>query len=136
MEGGQIEEKIDYSGGCHCQAIRFEVKANKFLTVIKCNCSICIMKQNHHFIVPKEDFKLVQGEELLTTYTFNTKTAQHKFCKVCGVQSFYIPRSHPHRLAVTFYCLDKYPKINYKIIEFDGVNWEKEMETNSEIKQF
>ncbi|PIO61116.1 hypothetical protein TELCIR_17369, partial [Teladorsagia circumcincta] len=36
-----------------------------------------------------------QGEEYLTTYTFNTHRAKHKFCSICGVQSFYVPRSNP-----------------------------------------
>ena len=54
------------------------------------------MKQNHHFIVPKEKFELLKGESVgeLTTYTFNTGQAKHKFCSKCGVQSFYIPRSN------------------------------------------
>ena len=52
------------------------------------------MKQNHHFIIPKSNFKLIKGEECLVTYTFNTHKAKHMFCSVCGVQSFYIPRSN------------------------------------------
>lgn len=36
-----------------------------------------------------------QGAESITTYTFNTHKAQHTFCKRCGVQSFYSPRSNP-----------------------------------------
>lgn len=36
-----------------------------------------------------------QGSEDITTYTFNTHTAKHTFCKICGVQSFYTPRSNP-----------------------------------------
>lgn len=36
-----------------------------------------------------------QGAESITTYTFNTHKAQHTFCKRCGVQSFYTPRSNP-----------------------------------------
>lgn len=36
-----------------------------------------------------------QGSDNLTTYTFNTHAAKHTFCKTCGVQSFYTPRSNP-----------------------------------------
>ena len=41
-------------------------------------------------------FFMSQGEEDLTTYTFNTHAAKHTFCKICGVQSFYTPRSNPN----------------------------------------
>jgi hypothetical protein len=128
-------EKVTYKGGCHCKKVRFEVLADKTLTIFNCNCSICNMKQNHHFIVYKDSFKLLEGEEDLTTYTFNTGQAKHKFCKNCGVQSFYHPRSHPDGIAVTIYCLDDYPNIPFKFINFDGVNWEAEMNRNEEIHQ-
>ena len=52
------------------------------------------MKQNHHFIVPKANFRLMKGKDAIKTYTFNTHKAQHMFCSICGVQSFYIPRSN------------------------------------------
>ena len=68
----------------------------KFYCLLNCSCSVCLMKQNHHFIVPKAKFTLIRGGEdgKLKTYTFNTKKAQHKFCAKCGVQSFYVPRSN------------------------------------------
>jgi hypothetical protein len=125
-----------YEGGCHCKRVRFNVWADKNLTVFKCNCSICTMKQNHHFIVAKEKFTLLQGEEDLNAYTFNTHQAKHKFCKYCGVQAFYHPRSHPDGIAVTLYCLDRYPKnISYNMVEFDGQNWESEINENKDIKK-
>lgn len=81
-----------HTGGCHCGAVRFQVLAPKRLHVYNCNCSICMKKQNKHFVVPKSKFTLLQGEDNITTYTFNTRQAQHTFCKTCGVQSFYTPR--------------------------------------------
>lgn len=53
------------------------------------------MKANDHVIVPHKRFRLLGGEGHLTAYTFNTHRAKHMFCKVCGVQSFYQPRSNP-----------------------------------------
>ncbi len=50
-------------------------------TCSNCAGSICVMKQNVHFMVPAEHFRLVQGEKELTTYQFNTKTAKHLFCR-------------------------------------------------------
>jgi hypothetical protein len=80
-------------GGCHCGAVRYEVLAPVAIEAVECNCSICRMTGYLHLIVPKERFRLLQGEDKLTTYAFNTGTAQHRFCAVCGIKSFYIPRT-------------------------------------------
>ncbi len=84
------EELTEVSGGCHCGAVRFKVKAPRHVVVWDCDCSICLMKKNAHFIVPSKNFCLVSGESDLQLYTFNTRQAKHYFCKICGVQSFYV----------------------------------------------
>jgi len=76
-----------------------------------------------HLIVSKSAFRLLQGKDSLTTYTFNTGVAQHYFCRVCGIKPFYIPRSNPDGYAVNVRCLDPQPD-NITIKEFDGQNWE------------
>lgn len=130
------ENDVLYKGGCHCKAIEFQVLSSPNLVVWKCNCSICNMKQNYHFVVPKDKFRLIKGEDYLTLYQFNTKTAKHYFCKICGVQSFYIPRSNPDGVAVTFNCINNLEVGNsVKFEAFDGIQWEKTIK-NSEIKKF
>ncbi len=79
-----------HTGGCHCGRVRFEVLAPASLEVADCNCSICSKSGFLHLIVPKSRFRLLQGEESLTTYTFNTGTAKHLFCSTCGIKSFYV----------------------------------------------
>ena len=98
---------ISHLGGCHCGKVRFEVTAPATLSVLDCNCSMCSKFGYLHLIVPKSRFRLLQGEEALTTYTFNTKVARHFFCSVCGVKSFYVPRSHPDGYSVNARCLDE-----------------------------
>ena len=112
-----------YEGGCHCGAVRFEVDAPADLEVDDCNCSICRMTGFLHLIVPREKFELVQGRESITTYRFNTGVAQHEFCKVCGIKSFYIPRSNPDGVDVNARCLRTAPR-SLKVVPFDGQNWE------------
>jgi hypothetical protein len=46
--------------------------------------------------VTKDDFELLSGADALSTYTFNTGTAKHTFCKHCGMHPFYTPREHIH----------------------------------------
>ncbi|MEM7282518.1 MAG: GFA family protein [Pseudomonadota bacterium] len=113
-----------YSGGCHCGAVAFEVDAAAELEVHRCNCSICDMTGFLHLIVPRDQFRLLQGSDAITTYTFNTGVAQHYFCKNCGVKSFYIPRSNPDGISVNAHCLKLDEAQKPTIIEFDGQNWE------------
>jgi hypothetical protein len=56
---------------------------------------------------------------------FNTKQAKHLFCSICGVQSFYKPRSHPDCYAVTVQCVDEGTISNIVVEECDGQNWEQ-----------
>jgi hypothetical protein len=113
-----------HRGGCHCKRVRFEVEAPSEVEVLECNCSLCEKLGYLHLIVPKADFKLVSGADCLTSYQFNTGTAKHLFCKVCGVKSFYVPRSHPDDFSVNARCLDDGSVQMMTITPFDGQNWE------------
>ena len=112
------------SGGCHCGGVRFEVDLAEKVDVEDCNCSICAMSGNDHIIVPASRFRLTRGEHLLTEYRFNSGTAKHLFCSLCGVKSFYVPRSNPDGFAVTWRCLDDWQALDAHVTEFDGQNWE------------
>ena len=116
--------KITHRGGCHCGAVRFEVRAPERVTVQRCNCSICAKTAFLHLIVPGTDFTLEQGREQLTTYTFNTGVAKHLVCRHCGVKSFYVPRSNPDGWSVNLRCIDAGTIEQATIEEFDGRNWE------------
>jgi hypothetical protein len=62
----------------------------------------------------------------IATYTFNTGSAKHLFCAVCGIKSFYMPRSNPDGYSVNLRCLDD-PKSfkEVRIVAFDGrSDWE------------
>ena len=78
-----------------------------------------------HLIVAKSRFQLVQGGEQLTVYTFNTGVAKHFFCKVCGIKSFYVPRSNPDGYSINVRCLDQATVKSVTLTQFDGQNWEQ-----------
>lgn len=119
---------VKHTGGCHCGDVRFEVTAPAHVDVINCNCSICAATGFQHLIVKDTAFSLLTPWENLTSYKFNTKTADHLFCKTCGIKSFYKPRSHPDGWSVNFKCLDEgtVKGVNYR--DFDGVNWEQNID--------
>ena len=122
-----------HKGGCHCGRVAFEVEAPARIEATRCNCSICSMSGFLHLFVSRDNFQLLRGEDVLTTYTFNTGVAQHYFCSVCGVKSYYLPRSHPDGLSINVNCLD--PATIEAITEqpFDGGNWEKNIAELSPI---
>jgi len=111
-----------HTGGCHCGRVRFEVIAPAKLDVADCNCSMCSKCGYLHLIVPADRFKLISGRDVLTTYSFNTHIAKHFFCSVCGVKSFYVPRSHPDGISVNARCIDS---DNHRIDVGAAVRWSR-----------
>jgi len=119
------EEPVTWrSGGCHCGAVRFEVALADEVDARTCNCSVCSMTGFVHIISPESRFRLVKGEDRLTTYTFNTGAAKHLFCSVCGVKSFYRPRSNPDGWSINARCIDEGVRPALRLSEFDGRHWE------------
>lgn len=116
------DPKAWFTGGCHCGVVRFSVWIDSF-DAIECNCSICSKKGFINLITKPEHFVLLQGEESLSTYQFNTRVAEHLFCKSCGIHPFSRPRSHPGSYDVNARCLDDgFAFLTRR--EFDGQNWE------------
>lgn len=120
-----VAELVTHRGGCHCGRVRFEVNAPAVLDVQECNCSMCARTAYLHLIVPKSRLRLLRGADVLTAYTFNTGVAQHLFCKVCGIKSFYVPRSNPDGYSVNARCLDGATIEKMNVTLFDGQNWER-----------
>lgn len=114
---------MKYPGKCHCGAVAFEVELPESVECEKCNCSICHLQGYIGIILPLGAFTLLKGRDALTTYTFNTRVAQHTFCKHCGTKAFYTPRSNPDGISVNLYALATLPP-KVSIVDFDGQHWE------------
>ena len=112
-------------GGCHCGAVRFAIEIDPPVSLLDCNCSICAKSGLLHLIVPHSDFTLLSGQGSLTTYKFGTGAAKYLFCGICGIKSFYQPRTHPDAYSVNFRCLDPGHGLDPLIESFDGQNWEQ-----------
>jgi hypothetical protein len=122
-------ERVAIAGGCHCGAVRFEAQVAREVEALACNCSICAMTGFLHLIVPHGDFRLLGARDALTSYRFGTGTADHLFCSVCGVKSFYQPRSHPKAWSVNVNALDDRTALAIAVCAFDGRNWEAARES-------
>mgnify|MGYP001160847039 FL=1 len=103
---------------CHCGAVGAEVKVPEkgFEKIMRCNCSICKRKGYIIGVVGPDDFKIIKGADFLTLYQFKTKTAQHYFCKVCGIHTHNRPRSNPKFYGVNIACVE-----GIKPFEIDNV---------------
>ncbi|MGD2133948.1 MAG: GFA family protein [Maricaulaceae bacterium] len=120
-----MSSKVEVSGGCHCGAVRFRAKIAKGAEALACNCSFCTPHGFLHLIVPESDFEILSGEDKLTEYRAGTGVARHLFCSVCGVKSFYRPRSNPDGWSVNLRCLDEPDEVGAKVVDFDGRdNWD------------
>jgi hypothetical protein len=119
-----MTDTLIHHGGCHCGRVRFEVDAPARLEVLDCNCSMCAKTGYLHLIVGKSKFRVVSGMDALTTYRFNSGVARHLFCRVCGIKSFYVPRSHPEGFSINARCLDAGSVAGLTVTPFDGREWE------------
>jgi len=117
-----------YDGGCHCGRVRFRVTGS-LDRVTECNCSMCTKKGFLHLIVAPEQFELLSGADVLTTYEFNTRVAKHRFCRICGMHPFYTPRSDPDKIDVNVRCLDGVDPSTLTVTPFDGRHWEESMQS-------
>ena len=83
------------NGACHCGAIKFTAEIAEPLRGARCDCSICSLKGAVTVGTPLDGLTIVEGEELLSLYQFNTRVAKHYFCSRCGTYTFHQRRSDP-----------------------------------------
>lgn len=112
-------QRTAFRGACHCSAVTFEI-ASDFAELTTCNCSICRKKNALMVKVPEADMRILTGEEMLSTYTFHTHTAQHYFCKQCGIYPFHRKRVTPDFFGVNVHCLDGFDPAGIPVRETNG----------------
>jgi hypothetical protein len=117
-----MAETKNYTGGCHCGEVRFEVTTD-LSSVVACNCSICQKRGALWSFVPAEHFALRAGADDLKDYQFGKKSIHHQFCAQCGVAAFSrgtSPKSGAEMIAVNVRCLDDVDVAALKVTPFDG----------------
>ena len=108
---------------CHCGAVRFEVTLSDGLnTAQRCTCSFCRMRGAVAVSAELGGIRFIRGEDHLTRYTFNTGTAQHFFCSVCGIYTHHQCRSNPRQFGVNAACLEGVSPFDFsELTVLDGV---------------
>lgn len=95
----------DYSGSCHCGAVRFRFRSEPITRGVRCNCSICIRRgavMSDRYL----PFEALDGEDSLTLYRFGDHDVDHYFCRTCGIHPFSAATADPSLYRVNLGCVD------------------------------
>jgi len=119
-----VEPKKSYSGQCHCGAVQFEaVLSDGFKTIRRCNCSFCRMRGAVAVSAALGGIRITRGEDAMTSYRFNTGTAQHFFCSRCGIYTHHQRRSNPNQYGINVACLEGISPFDFvEVPVMDGVH--------------
>jgi hypothetical protein len=87
--------------------VRFEAElADGFNTIRRCTCSLCRRRGAIAVSAKLGGVTITGGADKLSSYRFNTGTAEHFFCSVCGIYTHHQRRSNPNEYGVNVACLD------------------------------
>ena len=111
-------------GECHCGAVTFVIDlAQPIEQINRCNCSICSKKGAVMVSVPMSAVTISRGADKLSLYEWNTNSAKHYFCRVCGIYTHHQRRSRPDHYAVNVACFnDKSPILGLPVGVLDGAS--------------
>jgi hypothetical protein len=115
-------DPITLDGSCHCGAIKFIAALPQGLaSARRCTCSICRMRGAIAVTSTPQDFRITEGADKLATYRFNTMSAEHHFCSVCGIYTHHKRRSNPNQLGVNVACLEGLSPFDFaEVAVYDG----------------
>lgn len=120
-----------HKAACHCKSVELEIDLPDGLDrPRRCDCSFCRMRGAIAASVPLNGLRIVKGQEKLTLYQFNTKTAKHYFCSICGIYTHHQRRSNPNEFGFNVACLEGVNPYELKNVPImDGINhpadWKK-----------
>jgi hypothetical protein len=112
------------AGQCHCGAVRLEASLSYgFNTIRRCTCSYCRMRGAVAVSAEIGGLKIIRGEHALTSYRFNTGSAQHFLCSKCGIYTHHQRRSNQNQCGVNVAILDGVSPFDFaEVPVLDGVN--------------
>ena len=115
-------EPVTLKGSCHCGAVKFTTTLTEGIaSARRCTCSICRMRGAVAVTSTPADFRITQGEDKIATYRFNTRSAEHHFCTVCGIYTHHKRRSNPDQLGVNVACLQGVSPFDFEeVVVNDG----------------
>ena len=121
---GNTEILTQHKASCHCGSVELLINLpDGIVSPMRCNCSFCSRRGAVMAATKFADIKILKGEESIYKYQFNSFTAEHYFCKNCGIYTHHRRRSNPDEYA---YNVANLEGVNAFLIEnikvFDGIN--------------
>jgi hypothetical protein len=110
-----------FVGSCHCGGIRFRVDWT-ITELTTCDCSLCVKRNAVMAKIPQQALTLLDGEEMLTLYEWNTHRAKHYFCRQCGIYVFHRKRAAPDHFGVNVFCLEGFDSTSIPVRATEGAN--------------
>ena len=99
--------KQTHTASCHCGAVKLSLNLPQGVTDLRrCDCSMCRRRGTIVTSAELDGLKVVSGNDKLSLYQFNTFTAKHYFCSVCGIYTHHQRRSNPNQFGVNVACID------------------------------
>jgi hypothetical protein len=101
-----MEINSSRKASCHCGAVELELTLPNGLEELRrCDCSMCRRRGAIVASVKLDNLKIVKGADKLSLYQFNTMTAKHYFCSVCGIYTHHQRRSNPSLYGFNVACV-------------------------------
>ena len=92
---------------CHCGAVHFEISNQERAAGIRlCDCSQCRKKGVGTGTARVNDLIIVEGADKLSLYQWNTRTARHFFCSICGFYTHHQQRVAPDEFGFDLACIE------------------------------
>ena len=121
---GPTEIRATHRASCHCGAVVLELDLpDGIVDPRRCNCSMCRRKGAIVGAVPLSGLRVVKGADVLRLYQFNTRTAKHYFCSICGIYTHHQRRVNPNEYGFNVGCLEGVDPFDIANVPMsDGVN--------------
>ena len=87
-----------------------------------CDCSLCVQRNALMAKVPERALVVLEGEDMLTLYEWNTRRAKHYFCCHCGIYVFHRKRAAPDHFGINVFCLKEFDVKSIPVRATEGAN--------------
>jgi len=121
---GNTAIQTQHRATCHCGAVELLLGLpDGVVNPRRCDCSYCRRRGIIMASVPLSGLHIIKGAEQLRVYQFNTHTARHYFCTVCGIHTHHQRRSSPEEYGYNVGCLEGVNPFDIADVPVnDGVN--------------